>query len=90
MTSVKRPEIVIMDINMPIMDGIEATRRIKSKYPHTRVIALSAHDQGDMADAMLQAGAESYLSKKNASEQLVAAIRSRRNCQSRKPAKPGT
>jgi DNA-binding NarL/FixJ family response regulator len=90
MTSVKQPEIVIMDIDMPIMDGIEATRRIKRKYPHIRVIALSAHDQENMADTILQAGAESYLSKKNASERLLTAIRSRRNCQSQKPAKPGT
>ncbi|MHC4356278.1 MAG: response regulator, partial [Planctomycetota bacterium] len=89
MASLKKPEIVIMDINMPIMDGIEATRRIKSKYPHIRVIALSAHEREDMADAILQAGAESYLSKKNASEQLVVAIRSRRNCDSRTIAEPG-
>jgi PAS domain S-box-containing protein len=79
MTSLKQPEFVIMDINMPVMDGVEATRRIKSEYPHIKVIALSAHDQEDMADAIIHAGAESYLSKKNASEQLVSAIRLRRS-----------
>jgi DNA-binding NarL/FixJ family response regulator len=85
MASIKQPEIVIMDINMPIMDGIEATRRIKSKHPHIRVIALSAHKQEDMADAMLQAGAESYLSKRNVGEHLVTAIRSRRRSKLSKP-----
>lgn len=79
MASLKQPEIVIMDISMPIMDGIEATLRIKNKYPHIRVIALSVHEQEDMAEAILQAGAESYLSKKNVSEQLVMTIRSGRN-----------
>ncbi len=88
MTSGKQPDVVIMDINMPIMDGIEATRQIKSRYPHIRVIALSAHEQEDRAGAILQAGAERYLSKKHASEQLVAAIRFRKDYGSQIIAEP--
>lgn len=69
-----RPDVVVMDVTMPRMSGIEATRRITSQLPQIRVIGLSMHVQDDMAWAMRAAGAVAYLSKSSGSEQLVQAI----------------
>ena len=56
-----QPDVIIMDVNMPRMNGIEATRRIKAEMPGVRVIAFSLHQQSDMAKAMRDAGADDYL-----------------------------
>jgi CheY-like chemotaxis protein len=69
------PDAIVMDINMPRMNGIEATRQIKQEMPKVRVIGLSLHDQADMADALLAAGASAYVTKGGPSDHLVAAIR---------------
>jgi DNA-binding NarL/FixJ family response regulator/anti-sigma regulatory factor (Ser/Thr protein kinase) len=74
-----RPDVVIMDVAMPRMNGIEATRLISRELTKTRVIALSMHAEGDMAEAMRAAGAAAYLTKGGPSEDLIAAIRSRKN-----------
>jgi len=74
-----RPDVVIMDVAMPRMTGIEATKVIRRELPKTRVIGLSMHAEGDMADAMRAAGASAYLTKGGPSEDLIAAIRSRKN-----------
>ncbi len=71
-----RPDVVIMDMVMPQMSGIEATRRIMASMPGVRVIGLSMHDEENMAGAMLQAGAVTYLSKGGPSGPLIDAIRS--------------
>jgi CheY-like chemotaxis protein len=69
-----RPDVVVMDITMPRMDGIEATRRIKAELPQVRVIGLSMHEDVNMAKAMCEAGASDYLRKDIPSDALIAAI----------------
>ncbi len=70
-----KPDIVIMDVNMPVMNGIDATRILVKEMPGTRVIALSMHLEVEAASAMREAGAVAYLTKGGPSEDLVAAIR---------------
>lgn len=69
------PDVVIMDVNMPRMNGIEATAAITSEHPGIRVIGLSLHEQEDMAHAMFDAGAVGYVTKGGPAEDLLAAIR---------------
>ena len=70
-----RPDVVIMDVAMPVMSGEEATRQIKTHLPQTRVIALSMYDEPEKREMMYRAGAEGYVLKTASSEELLAAIR---------------
>ncbi|MCE5325638.1 MAG: PAS domain S-box protein [Planctomycetaceae bacterium] len=70
-----RPDVVLMDINMPHMDGIEATQTIHAEHPDVRIIGLSMFAQEERADAMRKAGAAAYLSKSGPWQDLIAAIR---------------
>jgi len=70
------PDIVVMDINMPNLDGIEATRRILSESPDTRVVALSVHSGKRFVRDMLQAGAAGYILKESVPEEMIEGIRS--------------
>ena len=70
-----RPDVVIMDVSMPVLSGDEATRQIKKDLPQTRIIALSMWDESDVREKMYRAGAESYVLKTAPSEELLAAIR---------------
>ena len=70
-----QPDVILMDISMPKINGIEATRLIHSKLPRTRIIGLSMFEADDQAAAMMRAGAVAYLSKTCDTETLVAAIR---------------
>jgi DNA-binding NarL/FixJ family response regulator len=72
-----RPDVVLMDVTMPRLDGLGATRRITAALPQVRVIGLSMHAEDDMAAAMLAAGAVAYVAKGGASESLLDAIRGR-------------
>ena len=63
-----QPDIVLMDVNIPIMDGITATRMIKMKYPRITVIGLTCHPPGDLFYAMTKAGAFEVLPKEKALE----------------------
>jgi two-component system response regulator NreC len=69
------PEVVIMDISMPDLNGVEATRQILAQYPWVKVIALSMHSDSLFVLNMLNAGAAGYLLKDCALEELVHAIR---------------
>lgn len=70
----KRPDIVIMDIAMPDMNGIEVTLEIKKQYEHTQVIVLSGHNERHLVDAVLKAGASGYLLKDCVYSELKQAI----------------
>jgi CheY-like chemotaxis protein len=71
------PDVVIMDVSMPLIDGDAATRQIKTLCPGTRVIALSMYEEPAKKEMMRKAGAESYVLKTAPSEELLAAIRGR-------------
>ncbi len=70
-----RPEIVVMDIGMPRMDGLEATRRIKAVQPETKVIILTVHDEAPYRKAAHDNGADSFVVKKAVTADLIPAIR---------------
>jgi DNA-binding NarL/FixJ family response regulator len=76
LTRLIRPDVVTMDVNLPGMSGIEATRAIHARFPEVRVIGLSILGQEDMADSLRAAGAVDYLSKEGPASALLAAIRS--------------
>jgi NarL family two-component system response regulator LiaR len=70
-----RPDVVVMDIAMPRLDGLEATRRVVAECPGSRVLVLSAHDDAEHVIPLLQAGATGYLPKTVSLSELLAAIR---------------
>lgn len=70
-----RPDVVIMDISMPELNGLEATRQILLKNPNVKVVALSMHADKRFVAGMLEAGAKAYLLKDSAFSQLAEAIR---------------
>ncbi len=70
-----RPDVVLMDINMPRMDGIKATRLISRDHPGIRIIGLSLFDEPESARIMRHAGAVDYLSKSGTAANIIAAVR---------------
>lgn len=71
-----RPDVVLMDIAMPALDGLEATRRIRKENPGTRVIMLTQHEQREYVSTAMKAGASGYIPKKALASELMAAITS--------------
>jgi CheY-like chemotaxis protein len=69
-----RPDLIIMDVSMPEMDGIEATRRIKAEMPQIRVIGLSMHDDVQITREMLNAGTETMVSKTASAAEIIKVI----------------
>ncbi len=70
-----RPDVIVMDVTMPRMNGCEATRIISRELPGARVVALSMHVEDEIGAAMLRAGADAYLTKGGPTDALLAAIR---------------
>jgi DNA-binding NarL/FixJ family response regulator len=69
------PDIVLMDVTMPVLDGIEATRVIRSRLPATQVVILTMHGDSELMRRALQAGAAGYLVKDCSTEDVLAAVR---------------
>ena len=75
MVAALKPDILITDLSMPGLDGIEVTRRVRESSPQTRVIVLSMWDPGKYAEAAKKAGAVAYIVKDSAINSLVPCIR---------------
>ncbi len=71
----EQPDVILMDIMMPEMDGIVATRIIKSLLPKIKIVGLSLFEERQMRDSMMDAGASAYISKSEGAQTLVATIR---------------
>jgi DNA-binding NarL/FixJ family response regulator len=69
------PDLVLMDLSMPRMDGIAATREIKKEWPRTKILAFTVHDSPEYLAAVLEAGADGYLLKDSSREELIQAIK---------------
>jgi len=74
-TRERTPDVVLLDINMPIMDGLVACEAMVKEWPALKVIAMSMHGEGRLVQAMLQKGARGYLLKNCGGEELLSAIR---------------
>src|SRR4030042_1408757 len=71
-----RPDVVLMDLAMPIMNGLEATRRIRREFPGTRVLALTQYDDSEYVIPVIEAGARGFVTKMAAFSELSTAIQS--------------
>ena len=74
MVQKNRPDVIVMDISMPKLSGVEATKQVLKSYPDIKIIALSIHSGQTFVKQMLDAGAEGYLLKDEAPEELIRAI----------------
>lgn len=70
-----KPDVVLMDVSMPILDGVEATRQLRLLAPASQVVMLTMHADGDVMARAIQAGAIGYLVKDCSTEDVVAAVR---------------
>ncbi|MBE0699844.1 MAG: response regulator transcription factor [Anaerolineaceae bacterium] len=71
----QQPDVILMDLMMPVMDGISATRAILADYPDIHIIAMTSFDEANLVNEVLGAGAMSYLLKNITADELVRAIR---------------
>jgi CheY-like chemotaxis protein len=79
-TLAQGPDLVILDINMPVMNGLDVLRQIVRHRPKTKVLAFSVHDSKQIVEETLAAGAHGYLSKATAGQHLVHEVRALLNC----------
>lgn len=70
-----KPDVLIMDMNMPVMSGLECTRKVRSEYPDIKILVLSMHDHENYLIEMLDAGANGYVLKNTSKDELVFAIK---------------
>jgi DNA-binding NarL/FixJ family response regulator len=75
LVSGKNPDLVLMDLKMPVLNGVEATRQIIASYPQVKVLVLTTYDDDEWVFDAIRAGASGYLLKDTPRDQLVAAIR---------------
>jgi DNA-binding NarL/FixJ family response regulator len=86
-----RPEVILMDLEMPVMDGCEATRRIKASHPNCRVIVLTVHDYESAREKAKQSGVDAFLVKGAPVKTIVQTISLTRHCEEGElPDDPGT
>ena len=76
-----RPDAVVMDVRMPVLDGIAATREIKDVSPTTRVVLLTAYEEEDLRTAALAAGADEFVLKGVSGQELAALVRKQASCE---------
>ncbi len=75
MVAKERPDLILMDLKMPVMNGDEATRQIKAEYPEVKVLVLTTYDDDEWVFDAIRAGASGYLLKDTPRDDLVKAIR---------------
>ncbi len=75
MTKELRPQVIVMDIAMPLMNGLEATRQILKAFPEAKVLILSAHSDAEYVEQVMKAGARGYLIKQSSGDVLAQAVR---------------
>jgi NarL family two-component system response regulator LiaR len=75
MVEERRPDLVLMDLKMPVMNGVEATRQIRAKYPEVKILVLTTYDDDEWVFDAIQAGAMGYLLKDTPRKDLLKAIR---------------
>lgn len=70
-----RPEVIIMDVSMPVLNGIEATKIISKSHPEIKIVLLTLHDSAELLRSGFRAGARGYLLKSDAEQELLKALR---------------
>ena len=71
----RQPDVVVLDVSMPVMNGVQATAQMQQLVPPPQIVALTRHSEAAYVRQLLQAGARGYVLKQSAAEQLIAAIR---------------